>query len=291
MVERLKVAVAKARAERARLAAANPAAPKPEATRPIAKPTGGIGLTPSESAEPPRLSVDDAWASLEKVELDQRHLERNRIVTLTRTDPAHAAFDMLRTRILGAFSRHGWTRVGITSPTKGCGKTFVAANLALSLARQKDSRTVLLDLDLRAPGLVKALGADDFDPIKWFLSGEASAVNYLRRVGDNLALGLGAGKTSSPAETLLAPAAGKALSDMRAALEPDVVIYDLPPMLSCDDVLGFLPQLDCVLLVVGGEITRPAEVTECELLLAEHTQLLGVLLNKGEDAETKRYDY
>lgn len=268
----------------------------PAAEKPIARPTGGIGgpaAAPAAVVGVPKAapSPDEAWAALEAVELDPKHLERNRIVTYDRTDPAHATFDMLRTRILTAFAKHGWTRVGITSPTKACGKTFVAGNLALSLARQKDSRAVLMDLDLRAPGLAKTLGTEGFDPIKWFLSGEAKAESFLRRVGGNLALGLGESKTPNPAETLLAPAAGAALDEMRETLKPDVVIYDLPPMLVCDDVVGFLPQLDCVLLVVGGAITRPAEVTECEHLLADQTNLLGVMLNRGEGASKARYDY
>lgn len=299
MVERLKIAVAKARAQRARVAAgagADGGVPAdvyglPQSVSPGSPPAedaacaaGGTGLTPPAT-------VDAAWTALEPVELDPAHLERNRIITHDRTDPAHAAFDVLRTRILRVFKKHGWTRLGITSPSKSCGKTFVASNLAFSLARHAECRTVLLDLDLRLPSLSKVLGVGQIEPIDWFLSGDVEPERFLHRSGENLALGLSAKKTPNPAETLLAPTAAEALARMHARLAPDIVIYDLPPMLAADDVLGFLPQLDCVLLVVGGGKTRPDEVTECERLLADQTHLLGVLMNKAEDAATSRYGY
>ena len=50
-------------------------------------------------------------------------LARNRIVTFADTDPAHATFDMMRTKILRMLRQNGWTSVAITSPTNGCGKT------------------------------------------------------------------------------------------------------------------------------------------------------------------------
>ena len=58
-----------------------------------------------------------------------------------------------------------------------------------------------------------------------------------------------------------------------------------------DDVIGFLPQLDCVLLVVGGGVTKASEVTECERLLADQTHLLGVLLNKAEGVTPSQFRY
>lgn len=286
MVERLKIAIAKARAAREKAAGSQEpsdiqggsGAP---ATAPVASPSDRQQLTGSSAT----------WRELEPVEIDPRHLERQRIIAYSRQDPAHVAFDVLRTRLLRAFQRHGWTRLGITSPDKGCGKTFVATNLALSLSRQPDSRAVLIDLDMRSPNIAKVLGVRDPDPVRWFLNGDVPVTKYLRRIGGNLAIGLNSERVRDAAELLQAPQTATALDTIRESLSPDVVIYDLPPMLTADDVLGFLPQLDCVLLVVGGGRTRPEQVTECERLLADQTNLLGMLLNRAEGAETSRYAY
>lgn len=295
MVERLKIAIEKARAQRARQSAEAQGTTTPRA--------GFLGMRGGAPADaepgPPDLPEDldpvavaePAWEVLEQTILDPKHLERNRVITQARNEPAHVAFDVLRTRVLRAFQKNGWTRLGITSPTSSCGKTFIASNLALSLARQQDCRTILMDMDLRSPSLASVLGVPDPDPIRWFLSGDVTPRDYLRRVGSNLAIGLNAERVRDAAETMQAPATALALETMQSTYVPDIVVYDLPPMLSCDDVLGFVPQLDSVLLVVGGGRTKPAEVTECERLLADQTQLLGVLLNRAEDTTATQYGY
>jgi Mrp family chromosome partitioning ATPase len=284
VVERLKIAIAKARAAREKAAGAGAGAGSQGMS---GIPASVAAVSPAERGEPSAAG----WSELEAVELDPRHLEAHRVIAQSREDPAHVAFDVLRTRLLRAFKKQGWTRLGITSPDKGCGKTFVATNLALSLSRQADIRAVLIDLDLRSPAVAKVLGIRHSEPVRWFLQGDVPLAKYLRRVGGNLAVGLNSERVRDAAEVLLAPHTAVALDTIRDRLAPDVVIYDLPPMLTGDDVLGFLPQLDCVLLVVGGGRTRPEQVTECERLLADQIHLLGVLLNQAEGANSSLYAY
>ena len=276
MVERLKAAVEKARAQRG---AERPMAQRQSAGARL--PKGGV----RES------NADAAWAALKTVQLDERHLENNRIITSNKKDPAYITFDVLRTRILRVFQKNGWRRVGVTSPTKGCGKTFVAANLALSMSRAQNNRTILIDMDLRLPALSKVLGVRQSDPARWFLSGETPPEDFFRLVGSNLAVGVNTDRLRDAAEVILDERTGATLKAMEERYDPDVIIYDLPPMLSCDDVIGFLPNLDCILLVAAGDRTRPDSVTECERLLADQTHLLGVLLNKAESSGASKYGY
>jgi Mrp family chromosome partitioning ATPase len=223
------------------------------------------------------------------VTLDRRHLARQRVIAADRVDPAHVAFDVLRTRLLQTLRARGWRRVAITSPTQGCGKTFVAANLALSLSRRASCRTVLMDLDLRIPSLAAVLGVCDVDYLHPFLAGKQPAEAHLVRPRPNLALGLNAGPVFDAAELLQEPATAQALMEMQAALEPDVVLYDLPPTLACDDVIAFLPQVDGVLLVAGGGITQAEDVRKCERLFADQAPLIGVILNMAEDPPLDPY--
>ena len=275
MVERLKAAVERARAQR--VSERPVAAPQPEPAQNL--------------VEMERRRIDGAWAALTSVSLDERHLENHRIITSNKKDPAYISFDVLRTRILRVFEKSGWRRIGITSPTKGCGKTFVAANLALSMSRTQNNRTILIDMDLRLPALSKVLGVRQTDPARWFLTGETAASDFLRKVSPNLAVGVNTERLRDAAEVILDERTGETLKAMEARYDPGVVIYDLPPMLSCDDVIGFLPNLDCILLVAAGDRTRPDSVLECERLLADQTHLLGVLLNKAEVSGSSKYGY
>lgn len=68
---------------------------------------------------------------------------------------------------------------------------------------------------------------------------------------------------------------------MQAALRPDVVLYDLPPLLEFDDTIAFLPQVDGVLLVADGTKTTDEDLAVCERLLEGESALLGVVLNRG----------
>ncbi|MGV8954718.1 MAG: hypothetical protein ACOH2M_26710, partial [Cypionkella sp.] len=95
------------------------------------------------------------WESLASVDLDAATLTHNGIFIEASDHPAAVGFDILRTRLLHGLAEKGWRRIAVTSPTHGCGKSFVAINLALSLARRPSSRSVLLDLDLRHPEIAK----------------------------------------------------------------------------------------------------------------------------------------
>jgi len=201
------------------------------------------------------------------------------------------AFDILRTRLRQTVKQHGWVNIGVASPTTGCGTTFTTANLAASLSRVPSSRTVVMDFNMRNPGLAKML---DMDPrqsgdLRDFLAGDVAISDYLVRATDTLALGLGATPQTNAAEIMQDPATAASLAEMRAALRPDIVLYDMPPLLSHDDTSAFLPQLDGVLLVSDGTQTMAKHIAECERILDGQVPLLGVILNRARASSIERF--
>jgi protein-tyrosine kinase len=251
----------------------------------------GAGRDPAAEAGVPSEGREAAWAALRPLTIDARQADRGRLVSLHRRDPAHGVFDMLRTRVAQAMAERGWSRIAVTSPTKNCGKTFVSANLALSLARRRGMRVGLMDLDLRLPSLAQVLGVADAPAITRFLDGSEPARAHFRRLGDNLAVAVNGVRAGDSAERLHDPRAGAAIARARAELGLDLMLYDLPPMLACDDVLAVLPQADCVLFVVGGGVTRAEEIRRCAKLVEGRTPILGIVLNRAEDPEVERYHY
>ena len=238
-----------------------------------------------------QLTPSRVWESLAPVTLDAAWLDGNGLFPNSSTDPAPGAFDILRTRILLAFQENGWRRIAVTSPTHGCGKSLVAANLALSLARRPGSRTVLMDLELRRPGLAALLGLHDPGLLRDFLTGTQPLESHFQRVGRTLALALNGTPVADAAELLQAPDTMGALVAMMEQLDPEVVVYDMPPVLVSDDVIGFAPQVDAVLLVADGTQTTAEEVKACERLFEGRVPLLGVVLNRAQDVRTARYRY
>lgn len=234
---------------------------------------------------------DRVWESLSAIALDEAALIGKGLFTNPQQSKSAGYFDILRTRLLHAMQEKGWKRIAITSPTHGCGKTFVAANLALSLARRPSSRTVLLDLELRQPGLAALFGLHDVGQIRDFLSSDQPLESHFQRVGRTLALGLNSTPMSDAAEVLHEPATASALAEMVAQLDPDMVVIDAPPVLVNDDVLALLPQVDAVLLIVDGTKSTAEEVRACERLFAGQCPLMGVVLNRAQDRNLRRYRY
>lgn len=275
MVERLRQAIEKARHERESgdSAAAHP----PE----VAK--------PADSAIR-RRGEDAAWEALPLAEIAADALRHSRIVTDGKSDSAHIQFDILRTRLLKICREKDWRRIGITSATVGCGKTFVTLNLAFSLARNAALRCVVVDADLRRPGIARALNLSAPPPVSAFLTGAAAMEAVARRVRPNLALLCGT-PTPHSAELIQNPHTAVALDALQRALEPDVMLIDLPPVFVGDDVLSLAGLLDAVILVASAGHSTARDIEEAERIIGDSTALLGVVLNKVEVADVEAYEY
>ena len=230
-------------------------------------------------------ALRDPWWARRAVTPDTRVHRRTGaplpLVDYHRDHPAARAFDLLRTQMVRTLEQNGWNRVAIAAPTSGCGSTFTAVNLALSMGRVPGSRTVLMDLDQRAPGVSGALGMGGSHDVGAFLSGVVTVQRHMVRIGETLALGLNTRINRNASEQMHDMVSGLVLEEMQDMLDPDVVIYDLPAMLEYDDLAAFLPQVDGVLLVADGTRTSAGQIAECERLLSEQTRLLGVILNRG----------
>lgn len=199
------------------------------------------------------------------------------------------SFDVLRTRLLRACADRGWRRIGICSPTKGCGKSVSCVNLAFSLARREDQRTLVIDLDLRRPRIAHLLGADGRRRIReWLIDG---AEPPLTRLGRNLIFALNTVSEPDAAEVLHSPATTAAIDALCAAYKPDLTLLDLPPLLACDDTVGMLPALDAMLLVAGAGQTRAKEIEQCEALMQEQVELAGIILAKHDTSIESTYSY
>lgn len=254
--------------------------------------------TDEDDAEDTDISVQDRWNMLRSFPVDPKHLEKRRVITAARKDPAHTAFDVLRTRLLQGLRRKKWSRVAITSPSPNCGKTFTSVNLALSLARQENCRTALLDFDMRRPSLAKVLGVKDAGSLGEMLRGEVAADEHMRclgqnniDVGRNLTIGLNDKVENYASEILQDPKTKRVLDEMQADLGLDVILFDMPPALYHDDVMAARQLFDGVLLIVGGGVTKPKEVKDVERRLGEDTPLLGTILNFSEGAGITKYSY
>ena len=264
-MERIQAAIAKAREERQ------------------------LGQTRRGGAAVPRVDPDTLWQALPAFLPKAALLERNRVMALQNSSEA-VAFDIARTRTLRVLQEKGWKRVAVTSPTPACGKSTISLNLALSLARQKDVRAILIEADMRRPTLTWLLGHRSRRSVDELLTGQADFSDCALRIGENLAIVTQSQPTKEASDILLAQKIGGILADIEARYAPTVMLFDTPPLLVNDDTLAFLAHMDCALLVAAAGRTKVREIDNCEREVSAQSNVLGVVLNKCRFMD-KEYGY
>ncbi len=233
----------------------------------------------------------DGWTTVPEIALAPDRLLRNRITALLGGRNA-TPYDLLRSRTIRILKEKGWSRLAITSPGADCGKSTIALNLAISMSRQKDLKVMLVDLDLRRPTLHKLLGQTPAKSFHEVLDGKVAFEEQAMRIGENLVVAMNGGACRNPAELLQSARARGSLDEIERRWQPDVILFDMSPMLASDDNVGFLGNVDCALLIAAAESTTLSNIDICEKELAQITNVLGVVLNKCRYAdESVGYNY
>lgn len=151
---------------------------------------------------------------------------------------------------------------------------------------------MLIELDLHRPTISKVFGFTPASDVTSVLSGKTPFAEQAVRLRDNVAISAAKRASGDPTALLLNRRTHDILADIEKTYAPDVVIFDLPPLLTSDDTRAFLNDVDCALLVVRAEATTLSQIDLCEREIAEHTNFLGVVLNQCRHAEPEHgYGY
>lgn len=223
--------------------------------------------------------AEQAFADIPMMEVNARHLQRQRIVASDR-GAAAAPHDVLRTRVLQLIGAQNWRRVAITSATPGCGKSTVAANLACSFGRLSETRVTLFDFDFRRPALAKILGQSRGRSVPELLEGNVEFHDQAKRLTPNVAISLNFAPHKDPTELLLRQQTIDTLDDIERTMQPNLMLFDMPPLLGADETAAFMSQVDCAIIVAEAEASTVKQVDIVEKDLSEVTNVLGVVLNK-----------
>ncbi len=239
-----------------------------------------------------RAALDGNWDRIPEMEVDKAKLLKN-LVFVDANGPEASAHDILRTKVLQLCRENNWRRVVVTSPTKACGKTTTVANLATSFARQADRKTLVFDCDFRRPSMAEKFGQTSGQSFSEVLDGEIDFAEQARRISSNVAVAVNFAPATNPSKLIMQDRTSEMLDAIEARYKPDLMIFDVPPILGTDDTLAFLKNVDCALLVAAAEKTTINEVDNCEKELAEQTSVMGTVLNMchfTEDAYGYGYD-
>ena len=228
---------------------------------------------------PPNEVADSFWTALPELELDKKTVTRNRLMSYESGSDA-APYDMLRTKMLQQITANGWRRVALTSPHSECGKSTTTANLAFSLGRQRDLRVIVIDFDLRRRGLAEILNQTGTHNMVDVICGDVAFEDHAIRHGDNVIFGLNYSAARNPSEVLQSRRTIEMLEQIETVYNPDIVLFDAPPLMASDDTHGILKNMDCALMLAEAEKTSIDHIDLAERQLAELTNVMGIVLNK-----------
>ncbi len=267
-MERIKQALERARQERE---AAQTIAPRPSA------PAGAV------SAVSRRRPLEIEYTQTRVVKVSPDIMRDNRVIAGMAPDAVVDAYRMLRTRVLQRLRQNGWKSLAVTSPGIGEGKSLTAVNLAISLAREVNHTVLLVDLDLRRPGIHKFFGYQPEHGIADFLFSDIELGDIMFSPSiDRLVVLPGKERYENSSELLSMPRMLEMVEDITTRYPDRIVIFDLPPVLAVDDALAFSPFVDSFLLVIEEGETEAHALSEARELL-KHVNVVGSVLNKAED--------
>jgi capsular exopolysaccharide synthesis family protein len=211
----------------------------------------------------------------------------NRLVSISREESLGAEkFRFLGVRLRQLQQTRQLKKVLITSTIPQEGKSTVAANLACTLARRKQHKTLLLEGDLRRPTVARQFGLGNRPGICEWLKGSSRTMNIYRL--ESLGLWVfPAGRTpENPLELMQSGKLPPLMEQLTAWF--DWVIIDSPPVLPLADTSMWARLADGILLVTRQGVTEKKQLQR-GLEALEKTKLLGAIVNSSTDAAHSDY--
>ena len=198
-------------------------------------------------------------------------------------------FRTLRSRLYQIREKLPLKKLMVTSALPKEGKSFVGTNLAQVMVRQHGRRALMIDADLRNPGMHRHLGAPQTPGLAEYLMGEADELSVLQRGPMENLFFLPAGRVVSGAPELLANGRLKLLLQR---LEPlfDWIILDSPPVIPVADSTLLANFCDGILMIVRSNAT-PADLARQAREEFQDKLLLGVVLNGASAGKQSKYYY
>jgi capsular exopolysaccharide synthesis family protein len=235
-----------------------------------------------QSEKPTELALDEA------VLLQPHYTSQSRLVALSQNgNLGKEKFLVLSTHLKHLQEKRQLRRVVLTSSLKGDGKSVVAANLAISLARGTKQKVLLLEGDLRQPVLSQLLHCDEREGLSDWLQAQEAAAKFLCRLEDLPLWLLFAGiRRERPLELLQSLRLPQLLGMLDGWF--DWIVIDAPPLVPLADASVWARLADGVLLVVRENQT-PKKLLQQAMDGLGKSAVLGLVLNDARNVDEKYY--
>jgi len=206
--------------------------------------------------------------------------------------PASEQFRLLKNNILFPEKGIPPKTIMVTSASPHEGKSFVAANIAVSIAQSIDEYVLLMDCDLRSPTIHTLFGYGSKDQgLSDYLTNKVPLSSVLKKTSVNKLTILTAGQIpSNPSELLSSDQMRRLLHEVKLRYNDRYVIIDTPPPYMTSETNAIARFIDGIILVIRHGKTRTKEVADI-LDIYGREKVLGVVTNFSKKTIGYGYGY
>jgi len=198
-------------------------------------------------------------------------------------------FKILRSNLLFPVSGKPPRSVMVTSPMPGEGKSFVAANLAISVAVNINRHVLLMDCDLRRPSIHTRFGFSDVPGLSDHLANGVSLSDLLIRTSiDKLTILPGGRPPDNPSELLSSERMSELLAEATERYQDRLIILDSPPPTLTAETSVLARWVDGVVIVIKHHKTTREGVADVIEKMGKD-KILGAVINNFEVYSSRYY--
>lgn len=240
-------------------------------------PSGAEVKRPATEVQPPR------YVKTRVIDVPRQVFVRNKIVAVEEEHPVSDQFKLLRTRIFQATRESGRNTLQVSGFESDEGKSMVAMNLAISMAKDTRQTTLLVDVDFRRPSVHRLLGLpEDSRGLKqYFLDSVPLEELFINPGIDKLTILPAGGRISNSTEVVGSSKMETLVQELKKRYPDRYIVFDSPGLSVCPDPLVLAEYVDAVVLVARADHTRIDAVEKASELLPEG-KLLGTILNDSK---------
>jgi protein-tyrosine kinase len=172
----------------------------------------------------------------------------------------------------------------ITSTAPGEGKSFVAANLAITLSQSMDEYVLLMDCDLRAPAIHSMFGYNNPHGLSEYLSKAKPLSSLLvNSFMDKLKV-LPAGQIpDNPSELLSSEQMRRLIHEVKLRYSDRYIIIDTPPPSLTSETSAISRQVDGIVIVIKQGQTRKKDILNV-IDIYGREKILGIVYNFAKNS-------
>jgi protein-tyrosine kinase len=223
-------------------------------------------------------------------ELAHDRLEPSMVTLLNPQSFESEQFKLLRSRLF--FPQQGSPPrcIMVTSTTLGEGKSFVASNLAVTIAQSINEHVLLMDCDLRRPTINEKFGFGTVRGLSDYLTNGSALPGLLLKTSIPKLTILPAGKPpANPSELLSSEKMSTLLFEVKTRYSDRYIVVDAPPPRLTAEANAIARQVDGILVVIQSRGANRESIEDLVEMLGRE-KVLGVIFNRY-DVRSRRYGY